>query len=272
MKPQKETQRAKAIPEYKVQNVQAISKKISANATFLVASTRGLPASQFQKIKKSFRGIADVIFAKRTIVLRALESAHKKGIEGIEPFIGENVALFVSDLDAFELAGQLLDSQVPTKAKTGDIAPEDIAIEPGPTELLPGPAISELGSVGLKVGVEGGKIAIKQGAVIVKKGEPISDKVAAVMGKLNISPMKVGFIPIAAYDGKSGVIFKEMKIDKEGALKSLQESLAKALGFAVHIEYPTQETTKYFIMKARRQEMALEKFAQSSDTNEKEAA
>lgn len=251
--------REKAIPEIKIKAVKGIVEKIQKNNTILVASTRGLPASQFQKIKKSFRGTSEVVVAKRSLVLRAMEQVKKPGLNELESYIGENIALFISNVDAFELAGKLIDNQSPTKARVGDIVPEDIHVEPGPTDLMPGPAISELGAVGLKVGVEGGKIAIKQAATLVKKGEAVNDKVAAVLGKLNITPMKVGFIPVAAYDGASGKIYRDIKIDKKEALESLRDSIGRALGFAVNVKYPTPETVKYFIMKARWEELALEK-------------
>ena len=162
-------------------------------------------------------------------------------------------------MDAFELSGLLIEKQSSAKAKVGNISPEDIEVGPGPTELMPGPAISELGSVGLKVAVENGKLAIKQGAIIVKKDEVIDEKAANAMGKLNIMPMKVGFIPLAAYDAKGDTVYAEIKIDKKGTLEALREAVGKSFGFAVNVGYAVKETISYFIAKAGVEERALEK-------------
>lgn len=251
--------REKPIPDYKKKQVKEIAEMMKKYPTVLIASIKGLPASQFQKIKRSLRGKAEVVVAKKTIVNRALVETGKGSLVRLKEQIGADVAIMFSEIEAFELSSLLVDNQTSAKAKVGDIAPEDINIEPGPTDLMPGPAISELGSVGLKVAVEGGKLAIKQGATIVKEGEVINDKIASVMGKLNILPMKVGFIPLAAYDAKGDTVYTDIKIDKEGALENLRTAIGKAFGFAVGLGYVAKETVKYFIAKASMEEKALEK-------------
>ena len=254
-----EVSKIKTIPDYKREMVKNIEEKIKTSTTVLIASIKSLPASKFQLIKKKLRGKAEILVAKKSILLRAISGVEKGALQNLKKLIGADVVLMFSDLDAFELAGLLLDNQTPANAKVGDIAPEDIEVEPGPTDLIPGPAISELGSVGLKVAVEGGKLAIKQGAKIVKKGDTIDKKVAGVLGKLKISPMKVGFIPVAAYDAKADKLYEEINIDRKGALEELQLAISKGFGFAVNIGYVSEETVKYFIVRARLEEKALEK-------------
>ncbi len=254
-----EEKRIENVPEYKKKTVEMLAKKIKNSKTVLIVSTKGLPSSEFHKIKKSLRGRADIVVAKKSLVLRAISSVEKGSLQNLKEKVGADIALIFSEVDSFELAGILVDNQTPTKAKVGDIAPEDIEIEPGPTDMVPGPAISELGAVGLKVVVEGGKLAIKNSLTIVKKGEEISEKVANVLGKLKIAPMKVGFVPVAAYDSKDDKIYIEIKIDKKGTLEELRASISKALGFAVGIGYTTKETISFLIGKAAMQEKAIEK-------------
>jgi len=252
-------ERIENVPEYKKKTVEVLAKKIKNSKTVLIVSTRGLPSSEFHKIKKNLRGKAEIAVAKKSLFLRAISSVEKGSLQNLKEKVGADIALIFSDVDSFELAGILVDNQTPTKAKVGDIAPEDIEIEPGPTDMVPGPAISELGAVGLKVAVEGGKLAIKNSIVIVKKGEKISEKVANVLGKLKITPMKAGFVPVAAYDSKDDKIYLEINIDKKGTLEELRTSISKALGFAVGIEYTTKETISFLIGKAVMQEKAIEK-------------
>jgi large subunit ribosomal protein L10 len=265
--------REKGIPEYKIKLVSEIAHKIKEHRTVLIASTKGLPSSQFHEIKKNLRGKADVKVAKKSIVLRAIKSVEKGALQNLKDYVGANVALFFSQLDPFELSGLLADNQSATKAKAGDIAPEDIRVEPGPTDLIPGPAISELSGVGLKVAVESGKLAIKQPATIVKQGETIKENVASVMGKLGIAPMKVGFEPIAAFDAKEDKVYSGIRIDKKGTLDNLRESIAKALGFAVNVKYIVKETLSFFLAKAQTEEGTLQALVnkiQANDTTTKE--
>ena len=253
------------VPEVKKKQVEELAKKMRESNTFLIASTKGLPGSQFHQIKKKLRGKAEILVAKKTIVLRALEKVEKGAMKQIKDKIGADVALFFSSLDAFELSALLTDNQSASKARTGDIAPEDITIEAGGTDLLPGPAISELSAVGLKVAVENGKITIKNAHVVVKKGDVINEKVASVLGKLGISPMKVGFEPVAAFDAKSDATYFDIKIDKKGTLEALKEAIGKSFGFAVGLAYPTKETIGFILGKAGIQEMALDKIVESKE-------
>ncbi len=123
--------------------------------------------------------------------------------------------------------------------------------------MVAGPAISELSGVGLKVKVTDGKLEIINGAIVAKQGEPIKANVASVLSKLNVSPMKVGFIPVVAYDSKEDKVYANLVIDKVGTLEILRDCVAKALGFAINIKFPTEKTIGYFITKAGREEKAL---------------
>ncbi len=263
MKAETEMKEEHSVPEYKIEIVKILKDKIKKSRTVLLASTKSLPSSQFHEIKKNLRNRAEISVAKKSLVLRAISESEKGALQNLKQKIGSDIAIFFSDLDPFELSSLLSDNQSATKAKAGEIAPEDIIIEPGPTDLVPGPAISELSGVGLKVAVEGGKLAIKQGATVAHKGEEIKDNVASVLGKLNILPMKVGFEPIAAYDSEADKIYIDIKIDKKKTHEELVDCIKKALGFAVGINYTVKETIKFFIAKAGLEEKAIESKVQS---------
>jgi len=255
--------RISSVPEFKKKLVEDIAYKMSHSKTVLIASTKNLPSSQFHKIKKNLREQAEIKIAKKSILIRAIQATEKGALQNLKEVIQADVALFFSDVDAFTLSGMLSENQSPVKARAGDIAPEDIEIQAGPTELIPGPAISELSSVGLKVSVEGGKLAIKQSTIIVKKGHVIDSKVAGVLGKLNITPLKVGFIPVAAYDSISDKAYFDIKIDKPGVLNYLRESISKSFGFSVNIKYVCNGNISYFITKAGIEEKAISKIIDS---------
>ncbi len=256
-------ERTANIPESKKATVKNLVEKFKTSKTVLLASTKGLPSSQFHEIKKKLRGKAEITVAKKSLVLRAIGMVEKGALQHLKEHVKADVALFFSDLDAFELSGLLTDNLSPAKARAGDIAPEDISIDAGPTDLIPGPAISELSGVGLKVAVENGKISIKAGTRVAKEGEAIKPNVAAVLGKLGITPMKVGFEPIAAYDAVSDKVYTGIKIDKKKVLEDLRISIGKAFGFAVNVKYMAKETIGFFIGKAGREEKAVEKLMEA---------
>jgi len=258
MKEKKENKpRTKEIPEYKKKIVSELTAKMKKSKTILIASTSKLPSSQFHEIKKNLRGKAEIKVARKSAIIRAIDSAMRPGLDALKENVGADVALFFSEMNAFELSALLSENQSPAKAKAGDIAPEDITVEPGPTDLIPGPAISELSGVGLKVAVEGGKLAIKLPHTIVRAGDTIKPNVASVLGKLNITPMKVGFEPIAAYDALAEKVYVGIKIDKKVFLEEFRSEIARARSFAINLAYACKETISALIGKAGMHEKAL---------------
>lgn len=241
------------VPESKKKTVSEMVKLMDGKKTILLASIKNIPGNQFQEIVKRLRGKAVVKVPKKSLAIRAIESSKQEGLSDLKKKVDTSFAILFSDLDSFELAGELINAKTPSKAKVGQTAPEDIEIEAGPTDLVPGPAISELGAVGLKVQVEGGKLSIKENKVIVKKEEVISQKASDIMSKLGIKPFSIGFVPLCAYDTNEKKFFAEIKIDFEGTLSDLKYAYGKALPFAVGIGYTSEDTIKYLLMKAGAQ-------------------
>lgn len=253
----------------KKKTVSELSKLAKESRTILIASIRNLPASQFQEICKKLRGRAVVKVPKRNLIIRAIDDVKDSEIKKIESEIKGDVAILFSDIDAFELAGELLRSKVPAKAKPGQEAPIDIEVQPGPTGLVPGPAVSELGALGIQIKIEGGKINISAPKKLVKKGEKISPAVADVMAKLDIKPFSIGFVPLAAFDNEAKIIYTNIKIDREETLHRLKSAYGKALPFAVNLGYPSKDTISFIVGKAGRHGNALKKLS-TSDAHKSE--
>lgn len=276
-------ERTKEIPQKKVKTVEELTNLLTNKKTALLTSIMNIPTSKFQEISKKLRNKAIVKIPKKNLIYRAIDDTKNQDLQQFKDKIQDNFALLFSDEDGFELAGEILKSKTPARAKAGQIAPIDIEIEAGPTELLPGPAISELGAVGLQVQIEKGKIHIKESKVIVKQGAEISEKAADIMGKLDIKPFEIGLIPVAIFDTSEGKLYTEININKEKAIENLKYAFGRALPFAVSINYFSPETIKHLIGKAGAygkklnaivtgeplEEPVAEQLAESQEVNEK---
>lgn len=258
------------IPESKKKAVNELSKLIKESNTILVASIKNLPSSEFQEIGKKLRGKATIKVPKKNLIARAIDESKEEKLTLVKENLKDSFAVLFSNLDSFELAGELLKNKSPAKAKPGQIAEEDLEIPQGPTELTPGPAISELGALGIQIQIKAGKIEIAKPKVIAKKGEPISQGAADMLGKLDIKPFTVGYIPLFAFDKKNQVFYSEININPEEALKELLNAYSKALPFAVNVGYANSETIKYMISKAAIQEKALANRISNSSTEKTE--
>jgi len=259
------------VPEFKKKIVTELTDLIKKSKTILLASIKNLPASQFQEIGKKLRGKAIIKVPKKNLALRAIEKSGNEELKKLEAHLDNSIALLFSDLDTYELAAELLKNKSPAKAKPGQIAPIDIEISAGPTDLPPGPAISELGSVGLQVQIENGKITIREPRVIVSAGKIILQNAADVMSKLDIKPFSIGYIPVAGYDLEKNKLYLNIKINAEETKSNLKEAFSRALSFAVNISYYEIETTPLMIQKAASHEKKLLKIITGEPEKEENA-
>ena len=258
------------VSEEKKKLVAELSNLIKNKKTILIASIKDIPSSQYQEIVKKLRGKAIVKVPKKNITFRALDSSGNEAVKKLKDHIQENIAILFSDIDAFELAAELISKKSPVKAKSGQEAVKDIEIQEGPTDLIPGPAITELGALGIQIKIEKGKIHIKEPKVIVKTGEKISATAADIMNKFNIKPFSVGFIPLAVFDTKEEKLYLDIKIDKGQTIEEIKQAFGKALPFAVEIGYISDDTIKFMIGKAGMHGKAFEKFGAGADESKKD--
>ncbi len=234
------------------------------NKTVMVVSIKGLPAAQFQEIKKGMRDKVKILVAKKSLVDLALDKSGNAALKDLIPHVDADCALLFTNEDAFIISGLLADSKTPAKAKAGQIPEEDIYAEAGGTDLIPGPDISALSAVGLKVKVENGKLAIQARALLCKKGEPISPEKAAILAKLNIIPFRIGIEPVAAYsDGK---VYSNIKINREEFLKDFKNMYGRSFAFAVNLPFVSKETLPFVLGKAASHENALKALIKTDQT------
>ena len=245
------------VPKEKIKAVKEMADLIKTKKTILVADISSIPGSQFQQIGKKLRGKAIVKVPKKNLFFRAVDESKNETVLKLKDFFNKPVAILFSDLDSYELAAELLKNKSPAKAKAGQIAPKDLEIPAGPTDLVPGPAISELGGLGIKIQIQGGKIEIKEPKVLTKEGEKISEGASAMLSKLGIMPFTIGFLPISSYDSKENKIYTEIKIDSEEATREIKELFGRALAFAVKIGLLNSMTVPLILQKASSHERRI---------------
>jgi large subunit ribosomal protein L10 len=144
------------VSEAKKKTVLDLAKLMKEKNTTLLVSIEGIPSSMFNILKRRLKGFdVQTKVVKKHLVKLALEKvkADKAEIAQLEELLKENIAVLLSDKDAYEIASFLEGYKEPAKAKPGQIAPTDLIVEAGPTDLPAGPAISELAKVKLKAGI-----------------------------------------------------------------------------------------------------------------------
>ncbi|MBU5678279.1 MAG: 50S ribosomal protein L10 [Candidatus Aenigmatarchaeota archaeon] len=207
-----------------------------------------LPTSSFQQIRKILKGNAIIKVAPKAVIEKVLES--KEDWKDMKEKIEGYPALIFSNMDPFKLYKLIEKNKTPAPAKAGDIAPKDIEVKAGKTDLAPGPAITALQKLKIKTKVEGGKISILSDQIICKKGDVITEDIASVLNMLKIMPMEVGLNVVAICE--NGIVYDKeiLHIDEEETIKRIRNAVKEMINISINTWYPTKETIEFLLIKA----------------------
>ncbi len=256
----------------KTRIVKDVAGKLSKYSVVAVASISGLKSRQFNAIKKKLRGQAELIVARKTLVQMAIESGKLSELKQLNTYMQGAEILVLSNINAFKLHKLFKQNKTKTTARPGSIAPVDIVVPAGETNLAPGPVLTELKQAKIDAKIQGPKIVIMKDAVVAKAGQPISPQAAAVLSKLGIEPLEVGIELKAAYE--NGTIYpgEILNVDETQVLAQIIECHRKAVNLAVHAEIFNSITTELLLMKAAREARALKASAKLEQSEEKKQA
>lgn len=224
-----------------------------------VVDVHGLPALQFQRIRASLKGKAEVLIVKKNLIELVFNELNKtyEGIADLIPKLSGIVGLVFTNDNPFTLYKFVKKNKSSAPAKGGAIAPKDIVVPAGPTSFAPGPIIGELGALKIKAGINAGKVEIKEDSVVAKEGETISEALAGVLTRLGIEPMEVGLNIKAVFE--NGTLYDRaiLDVDEDAILADIKSEAARCSALAYGLKYVTDENIVQFISEAGRDALAL---------------
>ncbi|MBI2445470.1 50S ribosomal protein L10 [Candidatus Micrarchaeota archaeon] len=248
----------------KIKIVADLQKQLESYPVVAVASIKSLPSKQYGAIKKKTRGKVSVAFARLSLVRRAIQGSKRAAeLKPIEDAMGDGCVLLFSELDAFKLYKLFKQNKSKTGAKPGAIAPSDLVVPAGETNLAPGPVLTELKQAGIQAKIQGPKVVITKDAVVTKKGQPVSDSAAKILAKLGVEPFEVGLLVQRVYDHGQLYEGDSLNIDEEGTLARLLQAHQEAVNVAVAAEIFNEVSTPIILQKAEREALALQKVVDS---------
>jgi large subunit ribosomal protein L10 len=243
--------------EKKISTVERIVKLSKQYPVIVVTQLSKVRSAQLMAVRKVLRGNAEIIVVKNKLAKLALKRAGiKNADELLKHLTGQNALLF-SNLDPFKLYLLLEKNRVSLVARAGDVAPNDIMVPAGNTGQPAGPVLSEFREAGIPTKIESGSIWIVKDSVAAKAGTAISPKLASLLSKLGIKPIRAGLSIALAYE--NGLIYAAdaVAIDLEKYRESLLSGFASSKALAVYIGYVTPDTAPEIIAKAYREALAL---------------
>ena len=237
-----------------VERVTELARKYPVIAVTTLSKVR---STQLMAVRKALRGHAEVYVVKNKLAILGLKNAGIKNADQLLSHLSGQNALIFSTYDPFKLFLTLDKSHVYLHARAGDRAPTDIIVPAGNTSLPAGPVLSEFREAGISTKIEGGSIWVNRDSVALKKGGEVTPKLASLLSKLNIKPIRAGLTIALAYE--DGLIYSGdlVAIDLEKYRQNLADAYASARGLSILIGYVTKETALEIIAKAYREALSV---------------
>jgi len=237
------------IPQWKKDEIEEIKSLIKSNPLFGLIGITGIPAKQLQGMRRNLKDIAVLKVARNTLIKRALAESDED-VQKMVDYIDVQTALVFTDQNPFKLYKLLEQSKSPAPIKAGAIAPKDIIVEKGPTSFPPGPILGDMQGAGIPAAIDGGSVVIRETKVVAKEGEAVSQKLAAMLTRLEIYPMEVGLNLNAVCE--AGLIYTPdvLAIDEDKYLSDFTAAIQQAFNLSINAAYPTSATISTLISKA----------------------
>ena len=229
------------------QQLQELPKKYNVLALVRMEKVR---SSQLLPLRKKLQGEVEIISVKDKIAKIALEKTGIKGIEKlVDKLTGQCLFMF-TNMSPFKLNVLLGKNKVMLGARGGDLASMDVVIPPKNTGIAPGPMLTDFKENGVPTKIDQGTIWIMKETIPVKKGEPIPEKLAGLLGKLDIKPIEAGILLNTALE--EGLLYAqdEMIIDLEKFRNDLAQAHQEAVSLSIEASYITSDNIQQILTKA----------------------
>lgn len=207
-------------------------------------------ASQILQLRKKLKGQVEFVSIKDKLAVKALKGAQAPGVDGLAQDIEGQCMLLFTDMSPFRLNMLLSKNKVMLAARGGDIASVDVEVAARNTGIAPGPMLTEFKEAGIPTRIDQGTIWIAKDTVPVRKGEVIGEKLASMLGKLDIKPIEASITLETALEGGFKYGRDELVIDIEEVAESLAAAHQEAVNLSVEAGYATADNIVQILAKA----------------------
>lgn len=257
-------------PKRKTQMYQQLIEIPKKYKVVALVKTNKVRASQLLPLRKALKGQVEFVCVKDRVAQKALEKSDIPGIKGIsEELVGQCLFIF-TNMSPFKLNVLLAKNKIMMAARGGDIASIDIIVPAKNTGIAPGPMLTEFKEAGIPTKIDQGTIWIAKDSTPVKKGGVVNEKLAVLLGKLDIKPVEAGISLFTALEDGLKYAAEEMVIDVEKIRNAFAQYHQEAVSLSIEAAYITPENINQIISKASHhaRSLSIESGFMTSDTKE----
>ncbi len=229
------------------QQLLEIPKKYKVIALVKINKVR---ASQILPLRKALKGEVEFVCVKDRVAQKALEKLEIPGIKGISDELTGQCLFIFTNMSPFKLNVLLAKNKIMMAARGGDIASVDIVVPAKNTGIAPGPMLTEFKEAGIPTRIDQGTIWIQRDTTPVKKGEVINEKLAALLGKLDIKPVEAGISLYTALEEGLKYTAEEMIVDVVKIRNEFAQFHQEAISLSIEAAYITADNINQILSKA----------------------
>ncbi len=229
------------------QQLQELPKKYKVLAIIKMNKVR---STQILPLRKILKDDVEFVSIKDKVAKKALE---KVDVPGIKDMIGEltgQCMFMFTNMSPFKLNVLLAKNKIMMIARGGDIASIDIVVPAKNTGIAPGPMLTQFKEAGIPTKIDQGTIWIAKDSTPVLKGEVINEKLAAILGKLDIKPVEAGISLYSALEDGLKYSEEEMIIDVEKIRGEFAQAHQEAVSLSIEAGYVTPENISQILSTA----------------------
>ncbi|QDI88566.1 50S ribosomal protein L10 [Candidatus Nitrosopumilus sp. SW] len=229
------------------QQLQELPKKYKVMAVIKMNKVR---STQILPLRKTLKDDVEFFSIKDKVAQKALENSDIPGMkEMIAEFKGQIMLMF-TNMSPFKLNVLLAKNKIMMMARGGDIASIDVVVPAKNTGIAPGPMLTEFKEAGIPTKIDQGTIWIAKDSTPVAKGEAINEKLAAILGKLDIKPVEAGITLFTALEEGLKYAEEEMIIDVEKVRDQFAQAHQEAISLSIEAAYITSDNIEQILAKA----------------------
>jgi len=229
------------------QQLQELPKKYKVLALIKMNKVR---STQILPLRKILKDDVEFVSIKDKVAQKALEQIDVPGIKDMIGELNEQCMLMFTNMSPFKLNVLLAKNKIMMAARGGDVASLDVVVEAKNTGIAPGPMLTEFKEAGIPTKIDQGTIWIARDSTPVLKGEVINEKLAALLGKLDIKPVEAGISLYVALEDGLKYAQEEMIIDVEKIRGEFAQAHQEAVSLSIEAAYITPENISQILSKA----------------------
>ena len=236
------------------QQLQELPKKYKSVALVKMNKVR---SSQILPLRKTLKNEVEFVSIKNKVAQKALEDLDIPGIKEMTKELLDQCLFMFTNMSPFKLNVLLAKNKIMMAARGGDIASIDVVVPAKNTGIAPGPMLTEFKEAGIPTKIDQGTIWIAKDTTPVKKGEAINEKLATLLGKLDIKPVEAGISLYAALEDGFKYAEQEMIIDVEKIRNEFSQAHQEAVSLSIEAAYVTSDNISQILAKAAQYARSL---------------